>query len=242
MCVMPVHAVLPPVRRWTGPRLELKRSGLSARSVCIAQEGVFHANVIASEFRANLCKAVLLELWQCDFSPVSAALFLAKLLATPLLAANTAFWIVAWEIYFPALIRMKAHLSGAIAFMFSSAATLNGSYFLFFYHSHLLLLVLSLSCAFSLTFSGWGNPIFESVLFFSLIASAREAGGCVYIRTEEKMCTWDTWVGAVITTPLLFSISAIQTSLDSRSHSITLCVCVHVCVCRAILKCHSSQS
>lgn len=58
-----------------------RRSGLPARSVCVAQQGGFHGGLIASEFRTNLSEAVSLELWQCDFSPVSAALFLAKLLA-----------------------------------------------------------------------------------------------------------------------------------------------------------------
>lgn len=72
-------------------KLEQRRSGLSARSVCVAQQGVFRADLIASEFKANLGEAVLLELWQCDFSPMSAALFLAKLLAPQPLAANTAF-------------------------------------------------------------------------------------------------------------------------------------------------------
>lgn len=83
------------VTRTERAELEQRRSGLPTRSVCVVEQegggGDFHASLIASEFRANLSEAMLLEQWQCDFSPVSAALFSVKLLAPKPLAANTAF-------------------------------------------------------------------------------------------------------------------------------------------------------
>lgn len=65
---------------------------------------LFHGGLVASECRSRWSRSF----GSGDFSPVSASLFSVKLLAPPPLPANTAFWIVSWEIYSPALIRMKA--------------------------------------------------------------------------------------------------------------------------------------
>lgn len=86
-----VHAVLLRVQRCTGPSLSRGDQVCQQGQCVLLNRGFPHADLIASEFRANLSETVLLELWQCDFSPMSAALFLAKLLALQPLAANTAF-------------------------------------------------------------------------------------------------------------------------------------------------------
>lgn len=110
----------------------------------------------------------------------------AKPSALVLQETDSVFWIVAWEIYSPALLKTNIHLSRAIAFLFSSAACSARNNFT------------SPSLSFSLSLACMGNSIYESV--FSLLLSlcaGKDSELRVHIFTEKEMkevfyhfCVW----------------------------------------------------
>lgn len=106
----------------------------------------------------------------------------AKPSALVLQETDSVFWIVAWEIYSPALLETNIHLSRAIAFLFSSAACSARSNCTS--PSRSFFLSRALACM--------GNSIYGSVFFFptSLISVCREGFGvaCTYLcrKRDER--------------------------------------------------------
>lgn len=154
----------------------------------------------------------------------------AKPSALVLQETDSVFWIVAWEIYSPALLETNIHLSRAIAFLFSSAACSARSNCTLPSHSFLLV---------------WGIP--STDLFFppSLISVCREGFrvACTYLcwkRDERSIFPFFVFDIKARALLLVITLSLSVSGAQSGSNAQTLyctracrrrthvCACAHV--------------
>lgn len=157
----------------------------------------------------------------------------AKPSALVLQETDSVFWIVAWEIYSPALLETNLYLSRAIAFLFSSAACSARNN------------CTSPSLSFSLSLACMGNSIYESV--FSLLLSlcaGKDSELRVHICAEKEMkevffpfFVFDIKARALLLViTLSYSVSGAQSGSNAQTLYCTrachrwalVCACAHV--------------
>lgn len=170
-----------------------------------------------------------------------ALMLAAKLSALVLRETDSVFsWIVAWEIYSPALLETNMHLSRSIAFLFSSATC---------------------SARNNCTLSCLYGEFHLRICFFPLLLSLRagkDSESCVHICAEKR---WKKYFSSFFVSDikarallLVITLSLSVSRAQSGSNAQTLyCTrawhrgaCAHVCVCmrlrRAVLNCHSGDT